>query len=332
MLDSKRREFIALLGGSGLLLAAKVRRARGQQPAMPVIGFLGSRSPESDAHRMTAFRQGLMEAGYVEGQNVAIDYRWAQGRYDRLPALTADLVGRRVAVIFASAPPAVLAAKAATSTIPIVFQSGIDPIKFGLVGSLSRPGGNVTGVSSFTTALEAKRLELLYELVPRAALIAVLMNPNFPDAEAQLRDVRAAARAVGQQIVVLNASSEPDIDTSFAALVQQRAGALLVASDPFLFSRHAQLIALAARHAVPAIYQWREFTVSGGLMSYGTSNADTYRRAGTYAGRILRGEKPGDLPVQQSTKVELVINIKTAKTLGLTFPLTLLGRTDEVIE
>jgi putative tryptophan/tyrosine transport system substrate-binding protein len=300
---------------------------------MPVIGFLSGQIPNARAQPTAAFRQGLNEAGFAEGHNVAIEYRWAEGHYERLPALAADLVGRQVAVMVTTGSLlSSIVGKAATTTIPVVFVVGSDPVKMGLVSSLNRPDGNVTGITQFTTALEPKRLEMLHELMPSAGVVGVLVNPNNPTTEAQLREVQAAAGIMGKQIVILEAGSERDIDTAFATLEPQRPGALLVGSDPFLSGRIEQLVAQAAHHAVPAIFQWREFATAGGLMSYGTNLADAYRLAGVYAGRILKGAKPSDLPVQQSTKVELVINLKTAKTLGLTFPNSLLARADEVIE
>ena len=324
-----RRELILLLGGA--MTAARALRA--QQKAMPVIGVLSTGSPgPSSAPFMAAFRQGLSETGYVEGQNVAIEYRWAEGHYDRLPALAADLVGRKVDLILAGSPPSALAAKSATSTIPIVFRHGADPVRDGLVASLARPGGNLTGVSKLADELTAKRLELLSELVPRAGVIALLVNPNNSIAERVIQDVQQAARAKGLQLHVLKASSESEIDTAFASLVQLHAGALLVAADPFLTSRREQLVALASRHAVPSIYAWREFAASGGLISYGASLTSAFRLLGTYAGKVLKGAKPADLPVQQPTTFELVINLKTAKALGLTVPQSLLARADEVIE
>jgi putative tryptophan/tyrosine transport system substrate-binding protein len=325
----KRRNFITLLGSA----AAWPLAARAQQPAMPVIGFLHPGSPNAFTTYVMAFRQVLNEAGYVEGQNVAIEYRWGEGQYDRLSALAADLVRRQVALIVAAGGAVTArAARAATTTIPIVFSMGDDPVKLGFVNNLNLPGGNLTGVSLLTTGLEAKRLEVLHEAVPGVSVIGLLVNSNFPDVETQLKDVPAAARVLGLQITVLNANSERDIDTAFATLVQQRIGALLVASSPFFLGRREQLVALATRHAVPAIFEWPEFVKLGGLMSYGTNLADGYRQVGIYAGKILKGVKPADLPVQQLVKVELVINLKTAKTLGLAFPLSLLGRADEVIE
>jgi putative ABC transport system substrate-binding protein len=323
----KRRTFITMLGGAASLPFA----AHAQQPARPVIGFLRSTSLGDATELVIAFRQGLKEAGFVEGQNVAIEFRWGEGQNDRLPALAADLIRRPVAVMVGDAV-AMLVAKAATTTIPIVFSAGGDPVKEGLVASLNRPGGNVTGVHFFGGVLGAKRLELLRQLVPKATTIAVLVYPNTPNTEAERKDVQAAAQAIGQQLIILDASSDRDIDTAFATFVQRGAGALLAGSSAFMVSHRERLIALAARHALPTIYHLREFATAGGLMSYGASLADAYRQAGTYAGRIIKGEKPGDLPVTRSTKFEFVINLKAAKALGLSVPPTLLATADEVIE
>jgi ABC-type uncharacterized transport system substrate-binding protein len=325
----RRRDFIIFLAGA---MAAWPLAARAQQKAMPVIGFLSPTGPSPSAPLTAAFRQGLSEASYVEGQNLAIEYRWAEGHYDRLPALAADLVGLKVDLIVANSPPAALAAKSATSTIPIVFRGGEDPVGGGLVASLARPGGNLTGVSFIPDGLTAKRLELLSELVPGARVIALLVNPNSPNAERIIRDVQQAAQAKGVQLPILKASTETEIDAAFTSLIELAAGALLVAGDPFLSSRREQFVALASRHAVPAIYAWREFAASGGLISYGSSLTAAFRLVGIYAGKILKGAKPADLPVEQPTKFELVINLNTAKTLGLTVPQSLLTRADELIE
>jgi len=325
----RRREFISLLGGAAVWPLA----ARAQQAALPVIGLLSSRSPDDSARFLAAFRHGLNETGYVEGQNVAIEYRWAQGRYDQLPSLADDLARRRVTVIVApESSPGALVAKAATSTIPIVFHVGVDPVALGIVPSLSRPGGNITGVASLDVEVGPKRLELLHELVPSATVIALLVNPASPIAEALATNAHSAARTLGLELHVLHASAERDFDTVFANLRQLRAGGLVIGSDVFFNTQSRRLAALAVHFAVPAIYQYREFVEAGGLMSYGGSLTDPYRLIGLYTGRILKGEKPADLPVQQSTKVELIINLKTARALGLTAPITLLGRADEVIE
>jgi putative tryptophan/tyrosine transport system substrate-binding protein len=323
----RRRKFITLLGGA----IAWPLVARAQQPAMPVIGFLDGQS--FDLHLMTAFRQALKDAGYIEGRNVAIYFRSADGQTDRLVTLAGDIVGRRVAVVVTTGGgAAALAAYAATTTIPIVFVSGVDPVTSGLVMSLNRPGSNATGVYIFQQVLEGKRLELLQGLAPAAALIAVLLNPTNANFQTQLRGVQDAARALGQQVSILSASTERDIDVAFATVAESGAGALLVGSDPFFNNERDRVVALAARHAIPAIYEGREFATAGGLASYGTSLADAYRQAGIYAGRILRGEKPADLPIVQPTKFEFVINLKTAKALGLHVPSGLSSSADEIIE
>jgi putative ABC transport system substrate-binding protein len=324
----KRRSFITLLGSA----AAWPLTARAQQPVVPVIGYLSARSPEDTTHLVAAFRQGLVENGYVEGQNVAIQYRWALGQVDRLPALAAELAGRSVAILVATGgDSAALAAKAATSTIPIVFAMG-DPVKAGLVASYNRPGGNATGINILTQTLDPKRLGLLHELVPQAATIGFLLNPDFPPAEEQSKDMQEAARAISLHIHVLRANTDREIEAAFETVAQDRIGALAVAASPFFDTRRDTLVALAARHAVPTMYHFREFAAAGGLMSYGIDPVDAYRQVGVYAGRILKGAKPADLPVLQPTKFEFVINLKTAKTLGLKIPARLLSFVDEVIE
>jgi putative ABC transport system substrate-binding protein len=325
----QRRNFLGVLGGA----VAWPLAARAQQPTMPVIGLLGSASADESTHIMRALRAGLNESGFIEGKNVAIEYRWAHDKYDRLPALAAELVNRQVLVIVtAGAEPSALAAKGATNKIPIVFVVDGDPVSIGLVDSINRPGRNVTGMSLIASALEAKRLALVHELVPKSTMIAVLVNPEFPDTDSQLGALETAANNNGQQIYVLEARTERDLEAVFTTIVQQKAGALLVAADPLLSQLHDQIVALAARYKVPAIYESREFVAAGGVISYGASIADAYRGAGVYAGKILKGAKPADLPVQLPTTFELVINLKAAKAIGLTVPPTLLARADEVIE
>ena len=325
----RRRDFITLFGGAATWPFA----AQAQQPATPVIGFLNGGSPDGYAPFVAMFRQGLKEAGYVEGQNVSIEYRWAEGQYNRLPSLVADLVQHKVTVIAATSTPAALAAKAATSTVPIVFTTGGDPIKLGLVASLNRPGGNVTGTTQLSFEVGPKRLELARELFPGATTFALLVNPANPVAATVSKDLQAVADTLGVRLHVLHASTEADLEAAFATAVQLRVAALVIASPDPLFNSHAaQFGALALRHSVPVIYQLREFAAAGGLMSYGGYTTDQYRLGGVYTGRILKGEKPAELPVQRATKVEFIINLKTAKALGITFPLTLLGRADEVIE
>ena len=330
----KRREFITILGGAAAAPSMFwPRLASAEQATMPVIGFLSSRSPAESSHLVAAFRAGLQAGGYVEGQNVAIEYRWAEGQYDRLPALAVDLVRRGVAVLATTGgEPSALAAKAATSTIPIVFTVGGDPVKIGLVASLNRPGGNATGVSLLTTVPEAKRLGLLYELVPNAALIGVLINPNYQGAEAQSREVQDAARAIDRPIEIAMAGNDRQLEAAFGTLVQQHADALLVGADPFFGTRRDRIIALAAQFKLPAMYQFRDYPVAGGLMSYGINITDGYRQVGVYTGQVLKGAKPADLPIHQSIKFEFIINLKSAKALGLQIPDKLIALADEVIE
>jgi putative tryptophan/tyrosine transport system substrate-binding protein len=329
MVDLKRRQFITLLGGAA---AAWPLAARAQQ-AMPVIGLISAASPDADKFRIDALRRGLNYVGLTEGQSFVFEYVWVGGQYDRFPALLADLVRRRVNVVVSlGGTPGALAAKAATKTIPIVFQVGIDPVAAGLVDSLSRPGGNVTGVSQLLTATAPKQLQLLHEVVPSASSIAVLLNPTNAIYSDLLRDLQSAARTLGPQLHFVHASTQAELDTVFGTLADLRVQALLIGPDLYFLSTRDQLIALAARQSLPAIYPWREGAISGGLMSYGSSQTDTYRQVGIYAGRILKGDKPADLPVQQSTKIELILNLKTARALGIDFPLAVLGRADEVIE
>jgi putative tryptophan/tyrosine transport system substrate-binding protein len=323
-----RRELVLLLGGA--MTAARALRA--QQKAMPVIGFLGSTSPAPYATQVAAFLRGLEEMGYIEGKNVAIEYRWAEGRFEQLPALTADLVGRKVDVIAADAVTSTRAAKDATSTIPVVFISGSDPVERGLVASFARPGGNLTGVAMMVAELAPKRFELLSEMVPKASVIALLVNPNNVQTEAVIRGVREAARAKAVQLQILKASTEGEIDAAFGTLMQLQADALVVGPDVFLYSRREQLVALAARYRIPAIHEWRGAVAAGGLVSYGTDITGVFRQLGIYAGKILKGAKPADLPVEQPTRFELVVNLNTAKALGLTVPPSILARADEVIE
>jgi putative tryptophan/tyrosine transport system substrate-binding protein len=324
----KRRDFLGVLGGA----AAWPLTARAQQPAMPVIGFLNSGSPGPYHHLVAGFQQGLKETGYVEGQNIAIEYRWAEGHYDRLSGMAADMVRRQVTVIAAMTTPAALAAEAATTTIPIIFDTAGDPVRLGLVASLNRPGRNITGVTQLGSELVSKRLGLLHDLIPTATIIGLLVNPTDPRTKTQTRDMQEAANVLGLQIHVLNATTEGEINTAFAKLAQLRVGALIVGTGELFNSRPEQLAALAARQGVPAIYQAREFVAVGGLMSYGASRTDAYRQAGIYVGRVLKGAKPAELPVLQSTKFELVINLTTAKTLGLTVPAGVFSIVDEVIE
>lgn len=325
----RRREFIALLSGAAATWPLAVRA----QSGIPVIGFVSSRSPADSAHVVAAFRKGLSEVGYIDGQNLAIEFRWAEGKYDRLPALVADLLIYKINVLVAvGGEPSAFAAKAATSTIPIVFTVGGDPVKAGLAASLNRPGGNATGISLLTTAPESKRLGLLHELVPKAALIGVLINPNYADAENQAREVQDAARSIGQEIRISKAGIDKDLESAFTTFVEQRIEALLVCADPFFDTRRDRIVAFAAQSRLPAIYQFREYTVAGGLMSYGISLTEGYRQVGIYAGQILKGTKPDELPIQQSIKFEFVINVKTAKALGIEVPPTMLARADEVIE
>jgi ABC-type uncharacterized transport system substrate-binding protein len=326
----KRREFITLISGAAAIWP---RLGRAQQPTMPLVGFLGPGSPESDAYRITAFKQGLKEAGFVDGQNVVIEYRWADSRYDQLQKLADELIQARVAVIATSGTPAALAAKAATTAIPIVFETAADPVQIGLVVSLSRPGGNLTGITQTSEEAVPKRLELLHELLPAARSMALLVNPTAPIlAEPQARAVRSAAETLRLELHVLNASTENELEAAFAKVIELRASGLVIAGDAFFTSHSKQLAAVATRYRVPAVYQWREFAAAGGLISYGSNVTETHRLVGNYTGRILKGDKPADLPVQQATNIELYINLKTAKALGISIPLPLSGRADELFE